>query len=111
MRLSCIAEQQIDLRRPKISRVNSDQYGASLAIDTSFLDGMPSPLDLAAYTIERQLDDFAYCVRLACRQHIVVGLILLHHQPHTFDIIASMSPIASRVEISQINTVLKAVRY
>ena len=53
------------------------------------------------------LDEFAHRVRLAGRQHVIVGLVLLQDQPHAFDIVARMAPVALGVEIAEIKLVLQ----
>ena len=40
-----------------------------------------------ANTGEGQLDELLDLVRLSGRHHVVVGLVLLEHQPHRFDVV------------------------
>ncbi len=42
------------------------------------------------------------------RQHIVVRLVLLQHQPHALDKVPGMSPVAPGIQIAQIELVLQA---
>ena len=46
-------------------------------------------------------------MRLSGRQNVVVRLVLLHHQPHAFDIVASVSPIAFGVQVAKIKLILQ----
>ncbi len=40
-------------------------------------------------------------VRLAGRDHIIVRLVLLQHQPHGLDVITGKAPVTARIEIPQ----------
>ncbi len=57
---------------------------------------------------EGQLDELAHGVGLAGRQHVVVGLVLLQHQPHALDVVARVAPVALGVEIAEIEALLQA---
>src|SRR5437899_553615 len=46
---------------------------------------------------------------LAGRQHVVVWLLLLQDQPHSFDIVARMSPVARGIEIAEVHSLLQAM--
>ena len=50
---------------------------------------------------ERDLAQLAHAVRLAGRDHVVVGLVLLEHQPHRLDVVAGEAPVALGVEVAQ----------
>ena len=91
-RLGRIAAQRIDLGRPEIA-----------AID---LDVLPLVEASRARMPARRI---AHGMRLAGRDDVVVGLLLLQHQPHGFDIVASKAPIALRFEVPQIELVLKTL--
>jgi len=41
-------------------------------------------------------------VRLAAGDHVVVGLVLLEHQPHRLDVVLGVAPVAGRVEVAQL---------
>ena len=45
-------------------------------------------------------------MRLAGRKHVVVGLRLLQDQPHAFDVVARVPPVALRVEIADVQVLL-----
>jgi hypothetical protein len=38
-------------------------------------------------------------VGLACSDHIVISLVLLQHEPHGFDVILCMTPIALGIKV------------
>ena len=40
-------------------------------------------------------------VRLAGRDHVVVGLVLLEHQPHRLDVVLGVAPVALGVEVAE----------
>src|SRR3984893_3804611 len=91
-RLGWIATQGIDLGRPEIATVDLDM---ALPVEASRREG--------------ELDQIAHAVRLPGRYDVVVGFLLLQHQPHRLDIVAGKAPIALRFEISKIELVLKTL--
>ena len=58
--------------------------------------------------MEGQLRKLPNRMLLAGRNHEVVRLILLQHQPHTFHIVLRIAPIAQAVQIAQIQLLLQA---
>ena len=71
----------------------------------------PSPLpgDLACRPRRRPSSTNSRTrVRLAGREHVVVGLVLLQHQPHALDVVARMAPVALRVEVAEVEPLLQA---
>src|SRR5579862_5647270 len=44
-----------------------------------------------------------------CTDHIIVRTILLEHSPHRFNVVSRISPISSRVQVSEIQHVLHFV--
>jgi hypothetical protein len=44
----------------------------------------------------------SHAVAFAGSEHIVVGLGLLHDQPHAFDIVARMAPVPPGVQVAEI---------
>src|SRR5262249_38249620 len=107
-RLSGIAEQDVDLSRTEIPRIDLDEDLSGLGVDPGLLDACASPGDPAAHMAEGELDEFAHGMLLACGQHIVVRLVLLEHHPHAFHVVAGMAPIPLGVEIAEIDPVLEA---
>ena len=51
--------------------------------------------------------EFAHAMALAGRKHVIVGLVLLQHEPHAFDVIAGVPPIAATIKISDVQTILQ----
>ena len=56
---------------------------------------------------EGDLDRLPDAVRLAGRDHEVVGLIGLEHQPHRLDVVGRVSPVALGVEVPEVELVLQ----
>ena len=59
-------------------------------------------------TRERLLDKFADRMLLTGRQHVIVWLRLLQHEPHAFHVVAGMAPIAPRGQIAEVELFLQA---
>ena len=51
--------------------------------------------------IEGDLHQLAHRVALAGRDDVVVGLVLLQHQPHRAHVVAGEAPVALRVEVAE----------
>ena len=47
-------------------------------------------------------------MRLAGGDHVVVGLVLLEHQPHGLDVVLGVAPVALGVEVAERELVLQA---
>src|SRR5580693_4664766 len=101
-----------------MSLVPSRHRGASGGVGKPSLVHGPlaaGDLDMAlpveASRREGELDQTAHAVRLPGRYDVVVGVLLLQHQPHRLDIVAGKAPIALRFEISKIELVLKTLSY
>src|SRR5579863_1718852 len=71
-RLRGVADQEIDLRRAEILRIDANDGLAGFPVDTGFVDALAPPLDRAADFLERQFDEFAHRTRLAGGQHEIV---------------------------------------
>ena len=41
-------------------------------------------------------------MRFACGYDVIVGFVLLQHQPHGADVVARKSPVAFRIQIAEI---------
>ena len=63
---------------------------------------------IEANMIEGDADELTDRVRLASRDHIVVGLVLLQHQPHGFDVVLGIAPVALGVEVAEGEFLLEA---
>src|SRR6202008_341358 len=73
-----------------------------------FLDTLAAPLDTAAYFGKRDLDEFAHRAGFTGRQHEIVRRVHLQYPVHALDIVPGVAPIALRLEVSEIERILKA---
>src|SRR5918994_478912 len=80
--LGRVADQQVDLGGPE-----------ELLVDHHVL------LPVEAHPPERQLAELTHRVGLAGGDHVVVGLILLEHEPHRLDVVAGVAPVALGVDV------------
>src|SRR5205085_3846152 len=88
--LARIAEKEIHLRRPFVTRVVLD---------------MPAVVEVEQS--ERLLDEFSHTVRFARRDDEVVGGIDLHHEPHRLDVVTGEAPVTFRLEVAEEELVLQ----
>src|SRR6185312_12702186 len=100
-----VAEQQVDLGRSVVARINRNEGLPCSGADATLVDATPLPYKRAVDATKRQLDKFANRMSFARGKHVVVGLRLLQHQPHAFDVILGVAPIPLGVDISQINRI------
>ena len=64
---------------------------------------LPVQLEVA----EDLLHELAHRVGLAGRDHEVVRLVLLEHQPHRLDVVLGKAPVALGVEVAQVQLLLQ----
>src|SRR5919106_1658996 len=83
-RLGGVAHQQVDLRRPE-----------ELLVHDHVL------LPVEPHAVERELAELAHRVGLAGGDHVVVGRVLLEHQPHGLDVVAGVTPVALGLEVPE----------
>ena len=50
---------------------------------------------------EREADEILDRVRLAAREHVVAGLVLLQHQPLAADVVVGVAPVTSRGQVAE----------
>ena len=103
-----IAEQEFHLGRAEISGIDAHDRFAGALVDAGLVDALALPGDAAADMGEGALDELAHGMRLAGRQHVIVGLGLLQHAPHALDVIAGVAPVALGVDVAHVERVLHA---
>src|SRR5271154_5040373 len=89
-----------------MGRINLYQHAAGPGAETPLVQALAPPFDDYPNLGKSQLDKLPHRMRLAGRQHVVAWLWLLQNDPHPFDEIARVSPIAFRVQVSQVQAVL-----
>src|SRR5436190_17934553 len=107
-RLARIAEQEIDLGRPEVARIDAHQGVAAGGVEAPLVDALALPDQLPPDLAEGELDELAHRLALAGGQHVVVGGRLLQHPPHALDVVAGMAPVAPGGEVAEIEAVLPA---
>src|SRR5215467_4906750 len=99
----------VHFRGTEIARIDGHQHLAALGVDPLLLGSRATPGDLPADLGEGELDELAHRMGLPGRDDVVVGLLLLQHDPHGLDIVARMAPVTLRIEIAQIKPLLIAL--
>src|SRR5580704_17128035 len=89
--LRSVSHQVINFRGAKIACVN---LNVIMPVEPSASEG--------------RFDELADRVGLACPNYVVVGLVLLEHEPHGSNIIGSIAPISAGVKISYVHLLLEA---
>src|SRR5687767_5725322 len=109
--LAGVAEQEVDFGWPKVARIDLDDAGAGLGVVPLLLGTLAAPNDLTPDMLEAVLDEFAHRMHFPGREHVVVGLLLLKHQPHATHVVLGVSPVALGIEIAEIEPFLAAEMY
>src|ERR687893_3087684 len=89
--LGRVADEQVDLGGPE-----------ELLVDDDVL------LPVEAHALERELAELPHRVGLAGGDDVVVGRVLLQHQPHGLDVVARVAPVALGVEVAEPQLVRQA---
>ena len=108
-RLAGIAEQGLDFRRTEIACIDPDDRASALGIDTALLDPRARPFQTHPEQLRGPLSEFAHRVLLAGRDHEVLGLRLLQHEPLRAHEVTRMTPIAQRIKIAQEQTLFESL--
>ena len=106
-RFGRIAQEDVDFGRPEIPRVDFDQDLAGPSMNALLLASAAAPYDLFADNRKGLFNQFPHRMGFTGRQHIIIGEGLLEHAPHALDIIPRMAPVALRIQIADIELVLK----
>src|SRR4051812_16474888 len=83
-RLGAISKQKADLRRT-----------IELLIDDNVI------VVVEAYMTKRYLEELPYRVRLSSGDHVVIGRILLKHEPHGSHIVTGVSPVPPSIQVAE----------
>ena len=59
------------------------------------------PQDRSPDMGERLFHELADRMRLPGREHIIIGLLLLHDKPHSFHIVTCVTPISPRIQVAK----------
>src|SRR5262249_40909032 len=87
-RLRWIAVQPVDFGRSARSGLDSDHPLARLGVAPLLARALALPFDPPPGLRERELHELADGMGLAGREHVVIWLRLLQHQPHALDVVA-----------------------
>src|SRR5262249_53506039 len=98
--------ESINFGRAEVAWIDQHQRFSSGLVDALFLDTFSLPDDFAADFGKSSFDELAHRMCFPRRQHIIVWIILLHHEPHAFDVVARVTPVPFGVEIAEIKLIL-----
>lgn len=105
-----VAEESLNFRRAEIFRVNFYKTFASGLVVALLVNTFTLEFNFNSGLRKSALAEFPDTVLLACRNDKVIRLFLLKNQPHTFNVILGVPPVAERVKVSKIKTLLVALR-
>mmetsp|Transcript_12391 Transcript_12391/g.26985 ORF Transcript_12391/g.26985 Transcript_12391/m.26985 type:complete len:677 (+) Transcript_12391:166-2196(+) len=103
-----VAEQRLDLGGAEVPRRDLDEDSASLLVDGLLLEALAAPEHRPADHLEADRDELAHAVLLVRRHDVVVGLLLLQHEPHGLDVVTRVAPVAERVHVAKLDPLLLA---
>ena len=100
--LGCVADQQFDLGRPEVSRIDGHNFLVHQVVQLRLTGGGNHPLFCGAFAfefndkaqlIESLPDEFPHRCSNSRGDHKIVGLVVLKDKPHRFDVILGMAPV------------------
>src|SRR5262249_2400453 len=94
------ADQNTGFSRPERAGTALDQSLAARFSDAGLMPSLAPPRNAAADHSKGPLDELAYSMAVASRQHVIVWLWLLHDHPHALNVVAGRAPVAPRIEIA-----------
>jgi|SRR6516164_2359400 len=97
----------IDLGWSNVTGIDLHQDTSSGSIDAGLVRAVPTPGDLDADLAKGEFDKLPHRMRLTGAKDKVVRLLLLEDAPHALHIIARVSPISFRVEVSEVEFILQ----
>ena len=100
-----IADEGVDFGGPEIARVHGDDF-FSRGVERVLVGALALPPEADVEPRRREVHEFAHAVLLARRDHQILGLGLLQHQPLRLDIVARVAPVAPRVEVAEVQAIL-----
>lgn len=102
--ISFDCEKEKYLRTHEVPLIDSDQNFTSLRTFSNFVDSVPLtfPLNSDSNVTECLFDEFSYWVSFTSCENEIVGFVLLQHAPHSFNVVASVSPITFGVEVTEV---------
>ena len=68
----------------------------------------PRPHNFFTHLLYGDFYEFSYRMCLTGGNNIVIGVILLEHEPHGFDILLGVAPVALGVEVAEVEVFLFA---
>ena len=78
-------------------------------IDSLFVHAFAFPAEFDACVMERKGRKFTDGVLHAGRNHEVFGLVVLQNEPHAFNVVLSVAPVAKAVEVAEVQAILLAL--
>src|SRR3990167_144798 len=101
-RLRRVADKYVDFRRSEIFRVDFDDGLRRLLVNTPLRSARALPRNLHTERFTRLFGEFAHAVRLSRRKNEIVRPVVLQYAPHALDVIGGVTPVAFRVEVTEI---------
>ena len=86
-----------------------DEDAAGGGVDTFLVGAFAFPAQFDAGAAEGELAEFAHGVLFAGGDDEVFGLVLLQDEPHAFNVVFGVAPVAQRAEVAEVELVLLAL--
>ena len=106
--LAGITDEDVHLGRAVKGRVDADDDLPALAVDALALFVFTLPFQIEAGVSGGLLDKGAHRPGLAGGDDVIIGLLLLQHQPHGAHIVPGETPIPLGVQVAQLQHILQA---
>ena len=103
-----ISKEKIHLCRTEVLRIHLNKNFSCFFVIPLLINSCSLPIYLYTNFFETPVHKVTNCACLSSGNNIILGFILLEHTPHSINIILRMSPISLRIEVSEIELLLKS---
>jgi len=103
-----VAQKGFHFRGPEIAGVDPDDGFSIGHVDATFVDALAFPGDGHAQFPGADFHEFPHGMLFSCGDDVIVGPVLLEHQPLHFHVIPGMAPVPQGAQVAEVQAVLKA---
>ena len=107
--LSRVAPQVDDIGRAIEVGVDADKHLAARPVIALLLQALALPAEIDAGVLKGPLRELAHGMLHTRGNNVVIGLILLHDEPHALHVVLGVAPVAEGVEVAEVELVLQAL--
>ena len=105
---SRITEKSFYFCGSEIFRIDFYNCSTSIETESKLIKTFTSPFNIEAKVWCCGINKVLYGILLTSCNHIIIWLLLLKHQPHSFYVVFGVSPVTSGIEVSKLEITLES---